>query len=148
MSAGQGWPAGAWRLSAELQLAAGETTVPLEVTRPLMRTRETPAGDQVADALRAWGNADIGLQNGGGVRGERTFGPGVLSRGDVNEMLPFPNYATLLRVTGAQVLDALENGFSQVEVEAGRFPQVSGIQVSFDPTVEGHSTSNPRFLAR
>lgn len=124
------------RVSVELQAPAGETTVPLEVTRPLMRTRETPAGDLVADALRAWGNADIGFQNGGGVRGERIFGPGVLSRGDVNEMLPFPNYATLLRVTGAQLLDALENGFSQVESAAGRFPQVSGIQVSFDPTAE------------
>lgn len=124
------------RMSAELLLPAGETTEPLTTTRAVMRQSEAAAGNLVADALRAWGGADVALQNGGGVRGERTFGPGVLSRADINEMLPFPNYATLLRVTGAQLLEALENGFSQVETQAGRFPQVSGMTVTYDPTAD------------
>jgi 2',3'-cyclic-nucleotide 2'-phosphodiesterase (5'-nucleotidase family) len=122
------------RMAAELQLPAGETTEPLIAMRPVMRTSEAAAGNLVADALRAWGGADVGLQNGGGVRGERTFGPGILSRADVNEMLPFPNYATLLRVSGAQLLEALENGVSQVETQGGRFPQVSGLSMTYDPT--------------
>lgn len=130
------------RMSAELQQPAGETSEPLVATRPVMRSGEAAAGNLVADALRAWGNADVAIQNGGGVRGERTFGPGVLTRGDVSEMLPFPNYATLLRVSGSQLLEALENGVSQVEGQAGRFPQVSGMQVSYDRTAPAGARIN------
>ena len=122
------------RLAAELAAPAGETTVPLEVTRPVMRSGEAAAGNLVADALRAWGKSDLALQNGGGVRGERTYGPGVLTKRDVSEMLPFANYGTILRVSGAQLVAALENGVSQVEQQGGRFPQVSGMQVVFDPS--------------
>ncbi len=35
-------------------------------------------------------------------------------------------------VTGQQVWDALENGFSHLEDGAGRFPQVSGLVVTVD----------------
>jgi 2',3'-cyclic-nucleotide 2'-phosphodiesterase/3'-nucleotidase len=124
------------RLTAELQQPAGETTEPLVAVRGVVRTGEATAGNLVADALRAWGGADVALQNGGGLRGERTFGPGVLTRADVNELLPFPNYATLLRVSGWQLLAALENGFSQVETTGGRFPQISGMRVTYDPSAE------------
>jgi 2',3'-cyclic-nucleotide 2'-phosphodiesterase/3'-nucleotidase len=121
------------RLDAELAAPVATTTIPLEVTRPVMRSGEAPAGNLVADALRFWGKSDVALQNGGGVRGERTYGPGVLTRKDVAEMLPFANYGTLLRVSGTQLLAALENGVSQVEQQAGRFPQVSGMTITYDP---------------
>jgi 2',3'-cyclic-nucleotide 2'-phosphodiesterase (5'-nucleotidase family) len=97
-----------------------------------MRSGEAAAGNLVADALRFWGNSDVAIQNGGGVRGERTYGPGVLAKRDVSEMLPFANYGTVLRVSGAQLMAALENGVSQIEQEAGRFPQVSGMTVTYD----------------
>jgi 2',3'-cyclic-nucleotide 2'-phosphodiesterase/3'-nucleotidase len=38
-----------------------------------------------------------------------------------------------LEVTGETLRAALENGLSQVERTAGRFPQVSGMRVVFDP---------------
>jgi 2',3'-cyclic-nucleotide 2'-phosphodiesterase (5'-nucleotidase family) len=47
-------------------------------------------------------------------------------------MLPFANYGTVLRLSGAQLVAALENGVSQIEQEAGRFPQVSGMTVTYD----------------
>jgi 2',3'-cyclic-nucleotide 2'-phosphodiesterase (5'-nucleotidase family) len=39
----------------------------------------------------------------------------------------------LVRITGAQVLAALENGFSELGRSSGRFPQVSGLTVTVDP---------------
>ena len=36
-------------------------------------------------------------------------------------------------VPGKALLDALENGFSQIERYAGRFPQVSGLSIVVDP---------------
>jgi 5'-nucleotidase/UDP-sugar diphosphatase len=39
-------------------------------------------------------------------------------------------------VSGWQLLAALENGFSQVESGGGRFPQISGMRVTYDPSAE------------
>ncbi len=50
-----------------------------------------------------------------------------------------------LSITGAQVVEALENGVSQVEDGAGRFPQVGGIRFAFDANrPAGSRVSNVR----
>jgi 2',3'-cyclic-nucleotide 2'-phosphodiesterase/3'-nucleotidase len=123
------------RLDAELLAEVGITNAPLDATREAVRGAESTAGNLVADALRDWEEADIGLTNGGGIRGERVFPAGLLRKRDVAELLPFANYATLLRLSGAQVVQALENGVSQVAEGGGRFPQVSGVAFAYDPTV-------------
>ena len=80
--------------------------------------------------MRGANGADIAITNGGGIRADRTYDPGtVLTRRDILTELPFGNVTVVTEVTGQQVLDALENGFSQVEDGAGRFPQVSGLTV-------------------
>jgi 2',3'-cyclic-nucleotide 2'-phosphodiesterase (5'-nucleotidase family) len=38
-----------------------------------------------------------------------------------------------VEVTGADIKGALENGVSQIEQRAGRFPQVSGLKFEVDP---------------
>jgi 2',3'-cyclic-nucleotide 2'-phosphodiesterase/3'-nucleotidase len=124
------------RYRAELDRAlaapAGTLDTQLIVNRDVMRTGEAAAGNLVADALRARAQSDVALVNGGGVRGETTFGPGVLKKADVVTMLPFPNYLTVLRLTGAQLKEALENGVSDIANKGGRFPQVSGMAFRFD----------------
>jgi 2',3'-cyclic-nucleotide 2'-phosphodiesterase/3'-nucleotidase len=49
------------------------------------------------------------------------------------DAMPFTNYVVKLEVTGKQIYQALENGISQIESGAGRYPQVSGIQFSYNP---------------
>jgi 2',3'-cyclic-nucleotide 2'-phosphodiesterase (5'-nucleotidase family) len=46
--------------------------------------------------------------------------------------LPFGNINVMVEVPGSSLLAALENGVSQVEGKAGRFPQVSGMSFSYD----------------
>ena len=46
--------------------------------------------------------------------------------GDVLAVLPFQNTLSTFNLTGAGIVAALENGVSQVEEGAGRFPQVAG----------------------
>jgi 2',3'-cyclic-nucleotide 2'-phosphodiesterase/3'-nucleotidase len=58
---------------------------------------------------------------------------GPLKRGDVLKILPFANKVVKLEVSGGTLRAALENGLSQHEKTAGRFPQVSGIRYTFDP---------------
>jgi 2',3'-cyclic-nucleotide 2'-phosphodiesterase (5'-nucleotidase family) len=86
--------------------------------------------------MRAWAEADVGLQNGGSIRADRMIEPGVLTRRDVIETLPFENHVVKLTVTGAVLLEALELSVSTVEEGHGRFLQVSGLTFSYDPEAE------------
>ena len=52
---------------------------------------------------------------------------------DILDELPFGNKTVLTIVPGKAILAALENGFSQIERLAGRFPQVSGLSIVADP---------------
>lgn len=120
-------------LDAELDVAVGTTSVELDSRRATVRTRESTMGNLIADAIRERLGADIGLTNGGGVRGDRTYAAGTaLTRKDILTELPFGNVAVLIELTGAQLLEALENGVSRIEDSAGRFPQVSGLSFTFD----------------
>ena len=89
-------------------------------------------GNLFADAIRAAVGADVGIVNGGGIRADRQYDPGTLTRGDIFAELPFGNRTVKLEVTGAVLLQALENGLGQVRQLAGRFPQVSGLVVAAD----------------
>jgi hypothetical protein len=78
--------------------------------------------------------AEVALMNAGGIRGDRTYQPGtVLTRNDVLTELPFGNVVVLIGLSGADLLAALENGVSQIEDDAGRFAQVSGMSYAYDP---------------
>jgi 5'-nucleotidase/UDP-sugar diphosphatase len=90
-------------------------------------------GNLVADALREAVKADVAITNGGGLRGNKEYPAGhAITRKDVLTELPFGNRTMKLQVTGAIILSALENGFSEIEDNGGRFPQVSGLLVEYD----------------
>jgi hypothetical protein len=57
----------------------------------------------------------------------------MLTRRDILQELPFGNPGVLVELSGADLLAALENGVSQVENKAGRFPQVSGLRLTYNP---------------
>ena len=88
--------------------------------------------DAILDRVKAQG-VTIALQNGGGLRA--SIGGGTVTMGDVLSVLPFQNTVSTFNLTGAGVVAALENGVSQVEDVAGRFPQVAGLRFSWDPKV-------------
>jgi len=122
------------QLARELDVAIGRTSAPLDSRRAVVRGQEAAIGNLIADAIRVAVDADLAIVNGGGIRGDRQYPAGqVLTRRDILTELPFGNKTVKLALTGAQVLEALENGFSQMEQGAGRFPQVSGMRVAVDP---------------
>ncbi len=124
------------RLDKELAVPVGETAVELDTRRDTVRTRESNFGDLVADAMRAATGADVALTNGGGIRGNRVYAAGsALTRKDILTELPFGNVTVLVELRGADLLAALENGVSQVEKKAGRFPQISGMRFRYDPAL-------------
>ena len=122
-------------LDEQLNVAVGKTAVELDSRRATVRTMESNFGDLITDAMRAGVGADVALTNGGGIRGDRTYDPGTtLTRRDILSELPFGNVTVLMEISGADLLAALENGVSEVENRAGRFPQISGMTLIYDPS--------------
>ena len=120
-------------LEQELDVEIGSTTVELDSRRSVVRSRESAIANLFADAMRAATGADVALTNGGGIRADKVYPPGTtLLRRDIQSELPFGNKTILLKVTGADLLAALENGVSGIEAGAGRFPHVSGMAFRFD----------------
>lgn len=121
------------QLSKELQVVIGETTVPLDARNTTVRQQESNLGNFIADVMRAAVGADLAITNGGGIRTNVLFPPGPISRKDVLAWLPFGNVVVKVALPGALIRQALENGVSQWEQVAGRFPQVSGMRYTFNP---------------
>ena len=141
----------------------GISEVYLDGQRSSVRTEETNLGNLTADANLAIAKETddsvvISLKNGGGIRddigrvvvpaggtGESEFLPteeipdvkpeGGISENDIANTLRFNNGLTLLTITAEELLAVIEHGVSATEAGAtpGRFPQVSGIEFSFDP---------------
>lgn len=123
------------KLDKNLGVVIGVTDVKLDSRRNVVRSEESSMGDLVADSMKVATGADIAITNGGGIRGDKVYEPGTkLTRKDVLTELPFGNKTVVTEIPGSQVLAALENGFSQVENGAGRFPQISGMNVVWDPS--------------
>lgn len=108
------------------------STVDLDAGASLNRHSETLLGNLIADAMRSSLNANLGLMQGGGIRSDSVFPAGELTLRELTEILPFGNTIVLIEVTGRQLLEALENGVSQVENASGRFPHPSGFSYVYD----------------
>jgi len=101
--------------------------------RERCRAVECEMGNLVAEAMLARvadQGVTIAIANGGGLRASIDAGP--VTMGEVLTVLPFQNTLSTFQVTGQDVIDALENGASQIEEGAGRFAQVAGLMYSID----------------
>lgn len=112
----------------------GESTAAIEGSREVCRQQECAMGNLVAEAMLARvadQGVTVAIQNGGGLRASIDAGP--VTMGEVLTVLPFQNTLSTFTVTGADIVAALENGVSDLENGAGRFPQVAGLKFTFDP---------------
>ncbi|GAA4725226.1 hypothetical protein GCM10023350_04630 [Nocardioides endophyticus] len=124
-----------------------------DILRAPTRLLESEMGNLVADAMRLkYPGVDAAYTNSGGLRQDLVCTPPSageqpceITWGEMFAVLPFGNRTTILTLTGAQLRTAFLNGFSPVcdsLVNTGRFPQVSGLRVTFHcagatPVVDG-----------
>ncbi len=94
--------------------------------RPITRTTENGGdsgiGDLVADAMREAVNADIALQNSGGLRADLV--EGTITKGSIYEVMPFDNTIVVEKLTGSEIRSLFADGRA--------LPQ-SGLRLSLDP---------------
>jgi 5'-nucleotidase len=116
----------------------GTAAVDLDGDRSNCRFAECTMGNLITDAI-LWKTQNegtqIAFQNGGGIRA--SIPAGEVTVGDVLTVLPFGNLISTFELTGAEVVEALENGVSRAENPenegTGRFAQVGGVRYSWDP---------------
>ena len=122
------------------QKVVAEAAAVIDGNRESCRLRECEMGNLVADAMLAR-VADQGITiafaNGGGLRASIDAGP--VTMGEVLTVLPFQNTLSTFKLTGSDVIAALENGVSQVEEVKGRFAQVSGLKYAWSRVAEPNS---------
>ena len=112
----------------------------LEGDRAVCRVQECTMGNMIANAMLARvadQGIDVALQNSGGIRA--SIDAGDVTKGEVLTVLPFQNTLSTFQVTGAVLVAALENGVSEIEEVAGRFPQVAGMTFTVDAVAEAGS---------
>lgn len=111
----------------------GKTEKFLDGDRAKVRSQHTNLGDLIAEAILQKMKPDggeIAIVNGGGIRSSIPAGDVTVSQ--VLEVLPFGNTIARMDLTGEQIKQALEHGVSGVEKGEGSFPQVAGIQFTWD----------------
>ncbi|MED4224609.1 bifunctional metallophosphatase/5'-nucleotidase [Neobacillus cucumis] len=117
------------------QTVVGKTTVDLIGGNPPARTGETNLGDLFTDGMLAKAktiNPDtvIAFQNGGGIRTSVSAGDITLAK--VFEIMPFGNTLGIMKLTGAEIKEALEFSVKDAPSAFGGFLQVSGLKFTFD----------------
>lgn len=120
-------------LAEELDVEIATLTGELDTRTASVRSGEQAIGNLVADAMRASAGTEIGFTNAGAMRGNKVYPAGHrFTRRDALTELPFGNRTVVAPVSGADIRAALENGVSQVEQRAGRFPHISGLVAEVD----------------
>jgi 2',3'-cyclic-nucleotide 2'-phosphodiesterase (5'-nucleotidase family) len=151
-------------ISSQYNNVVGFSSVYLDGRRSQVRTQETNLGNLTADANLWYANllnpaadaeVDISLKNGGGLRTEIgsavipsgsndpndiVFSPPAnngLSEGHLRATLRFDNGLVRLTLTADELITIIEHGLAEVAPgnEPGRFPQVGGMNFSYDPSL-------------
>lgn len=123
----------------------GSSEVALDGVRANVRTIETNEGNLIADGFHfnatqlapSFGapQPDVALVNGGGIRNDDIRGPGDITELDTFDISPFGNFVSVIPdIPREQFREIMENAVSQVENVGGRYAQVSGFSMLWDPS--------------
>ena len=131
--------------------SGAKTAQPLNGEREFVRTRDTNLGQLIANSFLGAANAyqmknvgeqvDIGFANSGGIRAS-IDGPDV-TQCDINEVTPYNNAVVVVKVDANQLVAAMENSvclfplISGDGLGTGRFAQMVGVEMEFDPSEAG-----------
>lgn len=116
--------------------------VRVDVRSKYIRVEESPICDWFCDiiqhaydgapCLKECGGSDGALACAGTFRGDSIYGPGLITMGDILEILPFGDPVIIVELDGAMLWDTLENSLAKWPALEGRFPSISGFRVEWD----------------
>ena len=101
----------------------------------------SPLGYWTCDVMRKEVGAQIGITNGGGLR--TSIPKGDITMGKLYEVMPFDNTLVTMKITGAQLKQAIEHGIYN---EKYGWVQVAGVKVYYDSNKEAGNRISDMFL--
>jgi len=129
-------------VSSALKAPVCKSNTEIDVRSRLIRVGESAAGNWIADIVRhayddslcmkGCGGSDGVLICAGTLRGDSGYGPGLVTIGDILEILPFEDPLVVLELDGEALWGALESSLETWPAQEGRFPVISGFRVSWD----------------
>jgi 5'-nucleotidase len=131
-------------LATQAHNIIAESEIPLDGRRCNLRTRETNLGNLIADAM-LWQarqsamqyNAPlpaIAVQTAGSIRGDQRIPAGPVSELSTFALLPYPSFVTIIpNISPQRFKSVLENAVSKISRPAGRFLQISGFRMVWNP---------------
>ncbi|CAG8649887.1 5151_t:CDS:2 [Funneliformis caledonium] len=123
-------------ITEKMSKSVAYTLTPWDCRSTMLRTQETAFGNFVADlmlyAYQSCYHIDCSMLCGGSVRSDAIYPPGEITLGDLLEIFPFEDTVVVIKITGQQLWDALENSVSMVPKQEGRFPIVSGLKIEYN----------------
>jgi 5'-nucleotidase len=111
------------KLKRSLEKPVGWTAAPLDARFTTVRVKESNMGNFVCDIMRYYTSADCAIMAAGTIRGDQIYTPGPIRVKDITDCFPFEDPVVVVRVKGADIWDALENGVSL-------YPALEGEQAS------------------
>lgn len=97
----------------------------LDGEREQVRTRPTNLARLITDAMVEATGADCALTNGGGIRS--SIDAGEITVGEIITVLPFNNTCVVVNVTGEELYEAVEHGFSEAPEPNGAYCQLGNM---------------------
>ncbi|KAG6833489.1 hypothetical protein H0H87_006061 [Tephrocybe sp. NHM501043] len=129
-------------VSDTMNVPVCKTDATIDCRSQFIRTAESAAGNLFSDIIRHAYDETLCMKGCGGsdgvficagtLRGDSTYGPGVVTLGNILEILPFEDPIVVIELDGAAIWDALESSLSTWPAQEGRFPVISGFRVSWD----------------
>jgi 2',3'-cyclic-nucleotide 2'-phosphodiesterase / 3'-nucleotidase / 5'-nucleotidase len=90
---------------------------------------ESQLGNWMADVVKNYAKADVGVVNNGGIR-LSPIPAGDITVGTIFNIMPFDNTVTYVNMTGAQLKFVL----NQAVADGGKGIQISGVKFTYDTT--------------
>lgn len=122
----------------------GTSEVDLDGRRSMVRTAETNVGSLMADATLTNAQelaagfgapaAQVGLQNGGGIRNDAVIPAGEITTADTFDIAPFSNFIVVMEVPRETFWVMLEQALDCVPGTCGQFAQLAGLTLTYDPS--------------
>lgn len=109
----------------QLERAFGEVVAEARERMGRDYHRESALGRWITDALRETAGTDVGLYNGGGIRGD--IPPGPVTKGAIFNVFPFGNEVMVFEMLGADLQEVvLRNVIAENDKKRGFLP-ISGV---------------------
>jgi len=120
------------KLEERLKEVVGKTRVRLVGEPENIRRMETNLGNLVADIMRKAADTEIGLVNGGSIRG--SIEEGAITLEDVWRIFPYDSQLARLELSGSEIEEVLKHSVSLGPGLTGGFLQLSGLSFVIGPT--------------